>query len=198
METTPESSKRRTRSDATRNRQLILTTAERLFAKSGPSTSMTDVAREAGVGIGTVYRHFPDKDSIIVAMAEARVEDIGAQTEKYLLMEDPRQALRSHMIELLQVSAENRILFEIYESMRDVSERYRLSAEKARENIQELIRRAQRTGAVAPDFRWEDVRILLRMTEVMARSDSGLSKERTRRWIHTLVDGIVFGDDEQA
>src|ERR1700710_2400445 len=75
----PESappSERPLRPDAARNRQRILDAARVVFADRGLSGSHDDIAREAGVGVGTVYRRFPDKEQLINALFEARIEEI--------------------------------------------------------------------------------------------------------------------------
>lgn len=71
-------STRKPRADASRNRALVLDAARSLFAVSGDAVQLPDVARAAGVGIGTVYRHFPTRQDLVEAAAEQRFEEIAA------------------------------------------------------------------------------------------------------------------------
>jgi len=69
----PRSAQRKTRTDAQRNRERILEVAKEAFARSGANTSLDDVARQAGVGAGTLYRHFPTRDALLEAVYHTEV-----------------------------------------------------------------------------------------------------------------------------
>ena len=71
----PQPAQRKTRTDAQRNRERILAVAKEAFARSGANTSLDDVARQAGVGAGTLYRHFPTRDALLEAVYHT--EEIG-------------------------------------------------------------------------------------------------------------------------
>src|SRR5215475_1323676 len=76
------------RRDAERNRQLILRAASEVFTSRGLQASLDDVAQHAGVGVGTVYRRFPDKESLVEALFEERIQAIAALAEKALAEPD--------------------------------------------------------------------------------------------------------------
>lgn len=83
------------RADAARNRQKVLDAARAAFAEAGANAQMDDIARRAGVGVGTVYRHFPTKESLATAMVQQRVERIIAFIREQMLPDpDPWRALR--------------------------------------------------------------------------------------------------------
>src|ERR1700691_4677365 len=72
------------RKDAARNRLVILKAARDLFQQRGLSASLNDIAHHAGVGVGTVYRHFPDKDQLVEGLFEERIEDLVTRMEQAL------------------------------------------------------------------------------------------------------------------
>ena len=82
------------RADAERNRQRILAAAAELFAERGLDVSLDDIAAAAGVGVGTVYRRFPDKDALIDALFEAKIDRVVALADDALELEDPWEGLR--------------------------------------------------------------------------------------------------------
>ena len=89
----PRSTERPLRRDAERNRQRILAAAAEVFAERGLAATLDDVAREAGVGVGTVYRRFPDKEELIDALFEQRIDEMVARAEASVADDDPWTAL---------------------------------------------------------------------------------------------------------
>ena len=93
--TTPDA--RPTRSDAARNRAHLLAVATRVLATEGAETSMRAIAREAGVGIGTLYRHFPTRESLVEAVYSDQVDRLTAGAAELLVAHAPAEALRRWM-----------------------------------------------------------------------------------------------------
>ena len=89
MAVTPANSERPLRRDAERNRQRILEAAREAFAEDGLSVTLDEIARRAGVGVGTIYRRFPDKEQLIDALFETRMNEFAAEAEAALLADDP-------------------------------------------------------------------------------------------------------------
>src|ERR1044071_6160977 len=81
------------RADARRNREKVLAAARAVFSEHGREAQMDDVARRAGVGVGTVYRHFPTKEALIEALMVDSFKSIAAEAERALDIEDPWEAL---------------------------------------------------------------------------------------------------------
>ena len=96
------------RRDAERNRHLILDAARELFAGRGLDVSMDEIARCAGVGVGTVYRRFPEKERLIDALFEDRLETLVGIAGEPLEREDPWEALAWFMERYVSVQAEDR------------------------------------------------------------------------------------------
>lgn len=85
------------RADAARNRAKLLDCATTLFAERGVETSLDDVARAAGVGIGTLYRHFPTREDLVLAVYGAQIEALDERSRELVASEDPGEALREWM-----------------------------------------------------------------------------------------------------
>ena len=98
---------KRLRADARRNRDRVLAAARELFASDGLSVSLDEIARRAGVGPGTVHRHFPAKENLIAAVAIARLEQIVEQARNLANADDPGAALRSHLSGVLAYADDN-------------------------------------------------------------------------------------------
>jgi AcrR family transcriptional regulator len=90
--------RRKPRADAQRNRQRILLVAKQAFARSGAETSMDDVAKQAGVGAGTLYRHFPTRDALLEAVYRTEVEKLAAAEGKFAATMPAGEALRAWML----------------------------------------------------------------------------------------------------
>ncbi len=85
---------RRPRADAARNRERLLAAAKAVFSAGGPEASLEAVARRAGVGIGTLYRHFPTREALFEAVYRREVDELAALAEALLAHENPGEALR--------------------------------------------------------------------------------------------------------
>ncbi|MFB7584557.1 TetR/AcrR family transcriptional regulator [Streptomyces hydrogenans] len=81
------------RTDARLNRERLVAAAREVFAEAGPGASLNEIARRAGVGPGTLYRHFPDRSALLSAVLSDRIERLGARAERLLVSEDADEAL---------------------------------------------------------------------------------------------------------
>src|SRR5580658_1602944 len=93
-----QSKDRKPRSDAQRNRERILDVAKEAFARSGANASLDDIAKEAGVGPGTLYRHFPTREELLEAVYRSEVEKLAAAERKFAETLPPIEALRAWMM----------------------------------------------------------------------------------------------------
>src|SRR6202522_4133974 len=93
-----QASVRKPRSDAQRNRGRILEVAKEAFSRSGANTSLDDIARQAGVGAGTLYRHFPTREDLLEAVYRTEVEKLAAAEPKFAATMSPVEALRAWMM----------------------------------------------------------------------------------------------------
>src|SRR3954469_20768899 len=105
------------RADARRNREKVLAAARAVFSEHGRDAQMDDVARRAGVGVGTVYRHFPTKEALIEALMVAAFETIAAAAEAALEIDDPWEAFTSGLWRGAETMAGYRALSEVFASI---------------------------------------------------------------------------------
>ena len=93
-----QGSVRKPRSDAQRNRERILEVAKEAFTRSGANTSLDDIAREAGVGPGTLYRHFPTRENLLEAVYQTEMEKLASAEQKFAEELSPIEALRAWLL----------------------------------------------------------------------------------------------------
>ena len=101
---------RKTRADAQRNRERILEVAKQVFTRNGAAASLDDIARQAGVGAGTLYRHFPTRDALIEAVYRGEVEKLAAAGQRLAATLPPLQALRAWMLLLIEHVSEKKLI----------------------------------------------------------------------------------------
>jgi AcrR family transcriptional regulator len=112
MATTDTTTPRTQRADARRNRESVLESARAEFAEHGLDAQIDDIARGAGVGVGTVYRHFPTKDDLLQALAQARFEGLAAEAQRAIDAPDGWEGFVEFMTYSAQVMAEDQMLSE--------------------------------------------------------------------------------------
>src|ERR1700720_780124 len=103
-------SERKPRADAQRNRERILEIAKTAFTRSGADISLDDVARQAGVGAGTLYRHFPTREALLEAVYRTEVEKLAAAERKLAQDLSPVEALRAWMLLFVDYIAAKQII----------------------------------------------------------------------------------------
>ncbi|PXX64065.1 TetR family transcriptional regulator [Nocardia tenerifensis] len=146
------------RADARRNRALVLAAAQRAFAEHGSSVSLAEVARRAGVGAGTVYRHFPTKFDLLEAVMQQRVDRMAKLAADHLAAPDPGAAFFDFCTEVVAATPGNDALCELVQSD-DGWPRALLMGAGARfqKALGALLLAAQRQGAVRADIEVADV-----------------------------------------
>jgi AcrR family transcriptional regulator len=178
------------RADARRNRERILAAAREQFAEHGLDVQMEQIARVAGVGVGTVYRHFPAKEDLLQALADERFARFADRARAGLEDPDPWNGFCELMRESARVTAEDRALSE---AMGQLPGLCAAAAEKAHllELSGELIERAQASGAMRADFTAEDVPSLMRgLARATAPHDSGPPAISWERYLEIMLAGL--------
>jgi AcrR family transcriptional regulator len=182
----PAATQRVERIDAQRNRQNVLETASRLFAERGAAVSLTEIAAAAGVGAGTVYRHFPTKDALLATVLDQRLGELGEFGDRALAMADPEAALLAFLRSITDQALANRAICEALASRGDWQEPSKLSGRCVIDSpLSTLLARAQRAGVVRDDLEPQDVRTLL--AGCMTSADD---PERAQRLLGVLWDGL--------
>ncbi|MFD8968173.1 TetR/AcrR family transcriptional regulator [Streptomyces sp. NPDC059568] len=150
---------RRPRADAAANRAAVLLAAQSAFAEQGPDVALDEIARRAGVGPGTVHRHFPTKQALIAAVVVDRFTDLSALAESYIDMQDPGPAFFEYLHRLVGEAAHNQAL--AWALTADRSEQVAAAGATLRDRTGILLRRAQRAGAVRGDLTDDDLHALV-------------------------------------
>jgi AcrR family transcriptional regulator len=151
------SDQRTLRADARRNRARILASSRELFAREGPQAQMDDIAAHAGVGIGTVYRHFPTKEALLTAMVRDRFQEFAEIAVSAEGITDPLEALESVML-ISAEAVEGDAGFQLAMMGSNELEWEGIEAQKAAldEVVSRIIARAVAAGVVREDFTVED------------------------------------------
>jgi len=177
------------RSDARRNREKILAAASELFALEGPDLCVDDIARRAGVGHATVFRRFPTKDDLVLAMFEERLEELAAIAEAAAARDDPWEGLVELMTEIGERHARDRGLMEALGTQAFGSPRLTEHRLRLVEPVGRLLRRAQEAGAVRVDLEPPDVMFLI---SAVAKSSPCRFEipDLWRRYLGVILDGM--------
>lgn len=183
------------RADAERNRKRILEAASEVFATRGLDVSLDEIAAHAGVGVGTVYRRFADRDALIDALFEAKVAEVADRAREALTFEDPWEGFVMFLSEVCAEGATNRGFKEVLVDHGPGRER----VAKARDAIEPLatkvVRRAQASGQLRDDLDPLDVPLLNMMLGGLADRTRGADPEYWRRALQIVLDGLVVRRD---
>jgi AcrR family transcriptional regulator len=169
----PEPAQRKTRTDAQRNRQRILEVAKEAFARSGANTSLDDIAKQAGVGAGTLYRHFPTRDALLEAVYRTEVEKLAAAEQKLAQAMPPIEALRAWMLLFVDHIATKQIIAPALNTfVGGPSKLYEGSRAQITGAIQGLVKRAIESGDIRRDLDPFDLlRALIGVSNVASSPD---------------------------
>src|SRR3954447_8677925 len=139
------------RADAERNRQRLIEAAAELFRTKGISVGLDEIARHAGVGLGTAYRRFPDKEQLIDALFDDRVEEIAGYATEALTHEDPWEAFVWFLERSARLHATDRSVREVLFGSPDQRERVRRARGRIAPLAAPLVARAQAAGVMRAD-----------------------------------------------
>lgn len=186
---TPTSVTRAPRADAERNRRRVLDAAARVFAERGASATLNDVARAAGVGVGTVYRKFPDKEAVLDALFNDKINSLVRLADKASTIDGAGAAVRGFLFDLMQMRATDRGLDAILTSPERGARFSEELAEKFVPTVDRLVARAIDAGELRPDFTGQEVCLLGFMIGKVADITRATEPDAWRRYAQLLVDG---------
>ncbi|MBF6284017.1 TetR/AcrR family transcriptional regulator [Nocardia farcinica] len=187
--TGPAPAQRRRRADAERNRRALLDAARAALADGTGSFSLEAVARQAGVGIGTLYRHFPTREQLVTAAYDAQVEDLLAQAGALVDKLPPRQALREWMNHFAQlVTAKHGMLDALHTSLLDAAHTPDVAGIRARmaAAITPILQAGADDGSLRADVQAADVVLLIAGSLMPVRDDAA----RTQRLLTLVLDAL--------
>jgi AcrR family transcriptional regulator len=171
------------RADALRNRERLLAAALALFTEQGTDVSLETVAREAGVGVGTLYRHFPTRDALVEAVYLSELDRLHEGAAELLAEHPPGEALARWMDRFVEYAATKRGMSGALQ--------YSQSRTKLVEALTTLLDSALAAGAVRADVDAEDV--LLAIGGIWAMPVEPGWEERARRLLGLVMDGLRYG-----
>src|SRR6201998_1378275 len=179
---------RKPRTDAQRNRERILEVAKQAFTRYGADASLDDIAKQAGVGAGTLYRHFPTRDALIEAVYRSEVEKLAAGADRFAASMSPVEALRAWLLLFVDYVAAKHIIAPALNSVAGGPSRlYEGSRSLVQGAIDELVKSAKKSGEVRKDV---DASDLLRAVIGVSYVGSGGDWQQSAR---RLVDILVAG-----
>jgi AcrR family transcriptional regulator len=178
------------RRDAERNRQRILRAAATVFTQRGLDATLDDVAREAGVGVGTVYRRFPDKESLVAELFADRIDTMVRTAEQALLAPDPWQALVTYLEYAAETMASDIGLKQLVMFATYGRDRVCYAREQMRPVVTKLVERAQAAGELREDFSATDVPLIAYMLASAAEYASSVRPKVWRRYLAIIIDGL--------
>ena len=183
------------RRDAVRNRERILEAAAELFARDGLTVSLNDIARYAGIGVGTVYRHFPDRDRLIEELFEARAAEMIATVEAGLGDPDPWRGLTGTLERILEMQAADRGLRELFHAAEGGPARIVRLRERLLPVGSELLARAQAAGEIREDIAASDLPLVQIMAAAVLDAGREVDPGLWRRYLALLLPGMSSDPD---
>ncbi|MCD6014243.1 MAG: TetR/AcrR family transcriptional regulator [Solirubrobacterales bacterium] len=177
------------RADARRNHTKVLLSARKLFAEQGLDAQIDEIARDAGVGVGTVYRHFPTKEDLLQALADERFIGLAEAAQAALEVEDPGQGFVEFMTYSARVMTEDRALSEAMDQLPGLC---RMAAERV-EMLRltgEVLARAQASGDIREDIVPEDIPALICGLGRAVRSEVERPTMSWQRYLEIMLAGM--------
>jgi AcrR family transcriptional regulator len=183
-----QTKERKPRTDARRNRERILEVAKDAFSRSGANTSLDDIARQSGVGAGTLYRHFPTREVLLEAVYRTEVEKLAAAEPKFSEMLPPVEALRAWMLLFVDYIAAKQIIAPALNALvGDPKKVFEASYAQIWGAMRALVKRAIKSGDIRKDL--DPIDLLRALIGVANVSTSPDWQQSARR----LVDILIIG-----
>jgi AcrR family transcriptional regulator len=183
-------STRSLRKDAALNRDRLLGAASELFAERGLDVTLNDIAHYAGVGVATAYRRFANKEEVIDALFEQRLQVVAAVAQQALTDSDAWRGLVTFLERSLEMQFGDRGLTQVMNSPALGNVRVAEARDRIAPLIKALVERAKQAGAVRPDLDQTDIIFIQVGLSAIIESSRGLSPELYRRYLAIFLDGI--------
>ncbi len=178
------------RKDVARNRALLIAAADEVFTERGADATLDDIARHAGVGVATAYRHFENKQALLGAMFEDRLSKIEQMMLDADALPDPRESFEAFVYGIAALQAHDRGTREVMRTDHGID---KVSA--IRQRVQpialRIVSRAQAAGILRPELEPNDIPMVLWMTGAISDYTGPVSSDLWRRYLDFMLDGML-------
>jgi AcrR family transcriptional regulator len=185
--------RRALRADAERNRRLVLDAAAAVFAEHGLEAGVAEIAHRAGVGTATVFRRFPTKQDLIVAVVDARICDLRDQLDAAQAEPDPWTGLVAAMEAVALAQARDRGLFEAIGSAVSGDEHLHAHHVELMGRLDAIVERAKAAGSLREDVEATDLPLLAAGAAGSCQAAGGDVPDLWRRYLGIMLDGLRPG-----
>src|SRR5580698_9001087 len=185
---TPEITDRKPRADAQRNRERVLEMAKQEFTRVGANASLEDIAKKAGVGPGTLYRHFPTREDLLVAVYRSEMEKLAAAERTLAESKSPVEALRGWLLLFVDAVETKHIIAPVLNTLiGDSKNLFETSYAQIHEALRALVKRAIKSGDIRKDLDPIDLlRALIGVANVATSPDW---QQSAKRLVEILITG---------
>ena len=181
------------RRDAQRNRERLIASARQLFAERGLDVSVEEITHHAGVGMGTLYRHFATKGELVDAVLEDAFAELIALAEQAVEAEDAWAGLTGFLEAVLGRHVANRGLKDVLATRKRDAQRAEAMRARMRPLLRRLIARAHEQGSLRPDFTPEDLPLVFWTAGRVIEGTAAIAPDYWRRYFTLLCDGLRAG-----
>jgi AcrR family transcriptional regulator len=178
------------RRDAERNRQRVLEAASEVFTERGLDVSLDEVARHAGVGVGTVYRRFGTKEDLVEALFMDRIEEVATLAEEAAEAADPWSGLVCFMEQMTAMLAGDRGLRQMLMFATYGRDKVWYARQRNAPLVTRLVERAQAAGQLRSDLKQTDIPFIVFVLTEVAQWARQVSPEIWRRYLALVLDGL--------
>jgi AcrR family transcriptional regulator len=194
---TRATSTRPLRADAERNLARILDAAAQVFAARGFDATLHDVAAHAGLGVGTVYRRFPDKQALVEALFETKLEQIMGAAEQVARDADPWTALCGVLSTVTDAFAHDHGLHQMLNSGMYAEHCGTMAKDRLRVLLVDLLARAQANGDLRADIAPGDIPMIMIMIGTLSQKMRDFDPQISRRYLDLIFDGLRARPDQK-
>src|SRR5579863_4169676 len=184
----PAFANRKPRVDALRNRERILEAAKQEFTRSGASASLEEIAKKAGVGPGTLYRHFPTREELLVAVYRSEIEKLAAAERRFADTLPPVEALRAWLLLFVDAVETKHIIAPVLNTLvSDPKKVFEASYAQMHAALRALVKRAIKSGDICKDL--DPIDLLRALVGVANVATSPDWQQSARRLVEILILG---------
>ncbi|MEU2621979.1 helix-turn-helix domain-containing protein [Streptomyces sp. NPDC007157] len=186
----PQAPAKALRRDAQRNRDAIVAAARKAFAEQGLDASLEGIAREAGVAIGTVYRHFPSRLDLVEELFTAKFTDLLAAAEEAAAMDDAWEGFCHYLEKLCELQACDHAFNDLISARLPIHALGRGMFERTQERLAQIFCNAQEQGVLRDDVTPEDITFVIWSQMGIIQATRAVAPNAWRRHLHLLLDAF--------